>query len=167
MPMKKNQQGVGLVEVMVALLVLALALLGFIVLQYKAVDATVEGTHRIQAMSIARDLAERMRINRVVFDEYQKEIKDASKQTVFTKNCYEVMCNAKELADFDVAEVTKKAQTFGISINMMDCQGTASKRQCIYMAWNDTSATDGTGVTDCTSGTKYKSESTCLIMEAY
>lgn len=43
--MKTNsyQVGVGLMEILVALLVLALGILGFIALQYRAVEATAEG----------------------------------------------------------------------------------------------------------------------------
>ena len=59
----KYQKGVGLLDILVALLLLAIAVLGFVALQLRAVEATAEGANRIQAMNIARDLAEKMRIN--------------------------------------------------------------------------------------------------------
>lgn len=58
-----NQKGVGLVEVLVALLLLAIAVLGFAALQLKAVDASAEANQQVLALTIARDLAERMRAN--------------------------------------------------------------------------------------------------------
>ena len=59
----KQQKGVGMIEVLVALTLLAIGVLGFTALQIRAVDATVEANNRIQAMNLARDLAERIRAN--------------------------------------------------------------------------------------------------------
>ena len=58
-----RQLGVGLMEVLVALLILSIGVMGFIALQYRAVEATAESSARIQAINLARDLAERMRVN--------------------------------------------------------------------------------------------------------
>ena len=63
MNMKSKQNGVGLIEVLVALVLLAIGVLGFSLLQLRAIDAAQEATERTMAMSLARDLAERMRIN--------------------------------------------------------------------------------------------------------
>jgi hypothetical protein len=49
---------------LVALVVLAVGVLGYVMLQVRAIEATIEGTQRIQAINIARDLAERVRVNR-------------------------------------------------------------------------------------------------------
>lgn len=167
MNIKKNQMGVGMVEILVALLILAIGILGFIALQYRAVEATAEGTNRVQAVNLARDLAERIRINHGIFSKYQTELQTAANQETFTKNCFNEYCNSSELADFDVSRIALKARSVGMTINLLDCQGTNNGRQCIYVAWNDTSATDGTGTGDCTSGTNYNPNSTCLIMEIY
>ena len=58
---KKTQTGVGLVEVMIALLLLGVAVLGFIALQVRAISASEEAGQNVQAMNLARDLSERMR----------------------------------------------------------------------------------------------------------
>ena len=60
----KVQQGVGLVEVLVALVILALWVLGFAALQLRSLDAAQESTEQTFAMNTAQDLAERMRLNR-------------------------------------------------------------------------------------------------------
>lgn len=164
---KKNQLGIGLVEVMVSLLILAIAILGFAALQYRAGEATIEAGYRIQAINLARDLSERIRINREEFETYKDELSTASKQREASKNCDSEQCTAAELADFDIAQVVAKANVIGMTMNIMQCQNTTNNRNCIYVAWNDTSATDGENLEDCTNGVSYNKNSSCLIMETY
>jgi type IV pilus assembly protein PilV len=158
----KNQKGMGLLEILVALLLLAIGVLGYVALQYRAIEATSEATYRAQGINIARDLAERIRVNR-----YKTEISTTENQKISQKNCSTSNCTSTELADFDVSQVAKNADALGMTINMMTCKGNNNGRNCIYVAWADTSATDGDGVTDCTNGTSYNTASTCLIMEVY
>lgn len=162
-----KQKGVGLIEVLVALLVLAIAILGFVALQYRAVEATSEAINRVQAMNIARDMAERVRANRDALSTYKAQTEIAANQLGYATNCMTKKCSATDLADFDVSQVSAKAASLGMTMNMRTCSGNNNGRNCIYVAWGDTSATDGTGVGDCTNGTAYNSSSTCLIMEAY
>ncbi|MDE4454485.1 type IV pilus modification protein PilV [Psychrobacter sp. DAB_AL62B] len=56
-----HQQGVGLVEVLVAVLLLSVAVLGFSALQVKAISATDESLVRTKSLTIIRNLAEVMR----------------------------------------------------------------------------------------------------------
>ena len=163
----RSQRGVGLMEVLVALLILAIGILGFIALQYRSLDATTEATYRVQTINLARDLAERIRVNPTQLDLYKAEISDATKQKVSSKNCFSADCSQIELADFDVEQVYKKAISLGMTINMQICEGNIDGRNCIYVAWDETSATDGTGTTDCTNKTSYTATSTCIVMETY
>lgn len=163
----KNQKGVGLLEVLVALLLLAIGVLGYVALQYRAIEATSEATYRAQGINIARDLAERIRVNRSALSKYKTEVSNAENQKTSQKNCAASNCTADELADFDVSQVAKNADALGMTINMMTCKGNNNGRNCIYVAWGDTSATDGNGSNDCTNGTSYNTASTCLIMEVY
>jgi type IV pilus assembly protein PilV len=161
------QNGVGLIEVLVAMLILAIGVLGFIALQYRAVEATSESSYRVQAINIARDLAERVRVNRGAINTYMQEIKDPDAQAVSTKNCFTENCTIDELADFDVAQVATRTRSVGMTMNVIQCQGNNDGRNCVYVAWGDTSATNGTGEGDCTNSTAYNPASTCLIMELY
>lgn len=162
-----NQKGVGLIEILVALLVLAIGILGFVALQYRAVEATSEAINRVQAMNIARDMAERIRANRDGFATYKTQTETAANQVEYNTNCMTSTCSAADLADFDVAQVTAKASAIGMTVNMLSCAGNSDGRNCLYVAWGDTSATDGTGSGDCTNGTSYNGASTCVIMETY
>lgn len=165
--MISSQKGVGLIEILVALLVLAIGILGFIALQYRAVESTSEAINRVQAMNIARDMAERIRANRDGLSTYKTETATAANQAGFTTNCMTAACSATDLADFDVAQVTEKASAIGMTVNMLSCAGNSDGRNCLYVAWGDTSATNGTGTGDCTNGTSYNGASTCVIMETY
>ena len=160
------EKGVGLLEVLIALMLLAVSVLGFAAMQLRAVEAASEGSYRVQGINLARDLAERMRSNRSGMQTYRTQIQTAANQSTSTKNCYTEFCTAVELADFDVSEVRKEADRTGMTFNLMNCQG-SSTRQCIYVAWNETSATNGTDTTACTNGNAYQTNSQCVILEAF
>ena len=173
----RNQAGVGMVEVLVALLLLSIAVLGFAALQLRAVEATAEGGNRILAINIARDLAEKIRINNsdAALTVYQANLADQTKQAATVTNCYTTTCTPAVKAAFDVREAYLKAQDVGMILNMMTCPGTANGRACIYVAWNKTDATDNTtsktGQMACTSSSNssfsYQDSSTCVVMEAF
>ena len=163
------QTGVGLIEVLVSLLILAIGILGFVALQYRAVEATSEAINRVQAINVARDMAERIRANRDGLANYKTQIQTAANQTDYTTNCMTSACSATAMADFDVSQVAAKATALGMTMNMRTCSGNSDGRNCIYVAWGDTHATDGEsyGVGHCTVGTAYDVTSTCVVMEAY
>lgn len=58
-----NQKGVGLLEVMVALMLLGIAVLGFVAMQLRANNISLEADYNMHAVEMARDLHERMRVN--------------------------------------------------------------------------------------------------------
>lgn len=171
--MRSYQHGVGLVEVLVALVLLSIAVLGFVALQLRAVAASHEAGRNIQAMNIARDLSERIRTNRDGLLEYKK--------AASTENCasdtgengkpgYSAgkFCTANEMAAYDYMQVSSKAADLGMNIDILDCQGAASlKRKCIYVAWGGTTPTNGTASPNCTNRTAYLPEAKCIIVEVY
>lgn len=55
------QRGVGLIEVLVAVLLLSIAVLGFSALQMRAITATDESLVRTKSLTVVRNLAEVMR----------------------------------------------------------------------------------------------------------
>lgn len=58
-----SQKGIGLIEVLVALMLLAIAVLGFTAMQMTAVKATDESLMRTRALTVMRGGAEMMRAN--------------------------------------------------------------------------------------------------------
>lgn len=158
--MRSDQKGVGLVEVLIALVLLAIAVLGFVGLQIRAVAASQEAGRNVQAMNIARDLSERIRTNRDGLLSY-----NAAEDP---KNCADDFCTAAEMGGYDYAQVTEKAKNIGMSLDILNCQGGDElKRKCIYVAWEGTTPTNGTADTDCTQGAAYVPKAKCIIVEVY
>ena len=156
----KIQQGVGLIEVLVALLLIAIGILGFAALQLRAMDASNEAAERTFAINIARDLAERIRVNRNGLLDY--------KTAATVTDCAVNLCTTKQMAEYDYKQVSDKAINLGMQLDVLDCKGSvALERKCIYVAWEGTTPTDGTADTDCTNGPAYLPESKCIIVEVY
>ncbi|WP_336167149.1 type IV pilus modification protein PilV [Acinetobacter sp. 161(2023)] len=157
-----SQKGAGLMEVLVALLLLSIAVLGFVALQIRAVAASTEAGQNIQATNIARDLAERIRVNRTGLSSYV----DIGSTDILT-DCSTTFCNAAQMAKYDYAQVKQHATDLGMSLAVLNCQGSTLTRQCIYVAWGGTTATDGSSAPNCTNGTAYVPDAKCIIMEVY
>lgn len=164
--MKKSQQGVGLMEVLVALLILAIAILGFAALQLRAVNASIEAGNNIHATNIARDLTERMRINRAGITRYStfSSHTDVNKPS---NACDTGLCVANALADYDISHIRYKATQAGMQVAVLPCQGSTFRRLCVYVAWAETQPINGAGDNACTNGTKYIPNAKCVIMETY
>lgn len=102
----KAQHGMGLIEVLVAVLILAIGLLGLAALQTQSLKFNNEAYLRTQATLLAMDIADRLRANRTVavdqpglytFDETDSPSASASL-------CSTQACTASELAQYDFAQ---------------------------------------------------------------
>lgn len=166
------QKGVGLMEVLVSLLILALAVLGFVAVQLRAMDTASEASNRIQAMNLARDLSEKIRINnsREAFNIY-KSSTQTEKAPSLEADCRKNFCTPKQKAIFDVSQFYEEAQNLGMTTRMTTCSGIQNNRQCIYVAWGKTTPTHETGDRPCTRGNgntfSYDSRATCIVVETY
>lgn len=158
--MTNMQKGVGLMEVLVALVLLSIAVLGFVALQVRAVAASNEASMNIQATNIARDLGERIRMNRSGAEGYEDMESPPTK-------CSNAFCTPNEMAQYDYAQVKTRATNLGMSMNILNCQGSTLVRKCIYIAWENTTATNGEGHPNCTNGAAYVANAKCIIMEVY
>ncbi|WP_268992954.1 type IV pilus modification protein PilV [Psychrobacter sp. I-STPA10] len=165
----RYQQGLGLVEVMVSLLLLAIAVLGFAALQMRAVSATDEGLVRSRAASIVASLSEAMRDNMDHLDE-MKSVFDSSSASVVNCLDNDTVCNPETMAKYAAKEVKNRATAEDFKVNMVICPGTASaqKLYCAVVAWGDTEAALGSSSSACAdSHGIYNKGSSCLIMETY
>lgn len=164
--MIQYQKGVGLVEVLVALFLLAIGILGFSALQLRALQATTEATDRTMAMTVARDLTDRMRINRLALADYVAAINDKANVTdcVGSVISYVPACDKTKMAKYDATQILAKADSLGQTIVMRQCDG--SSRTCVYVAWGKTSITKDS-VSTCMADGVYKADAQCLVMEAF
>lgn len=178
-----NQKGIGLVEVIVALLLLAIGVLGFSMLQMRAMDASLDASKRIQAMNLARDLSERMRANKQglsktisigpaddkkMVDAYVNALSGKYYITSYTATCTGTSkCSNQDFAQADVNQVLFRAYTMGMKVALNDCPGTVSNRYCVFVAWDETLPIDGSRDTSCTKDGSFLASSKCIVLEAY
>lgn len=184
-----KQQGVGLVEVMVALLLLGVAVLGFSALNMVSIKATDDSVLIANANTVMRGLSEDLRLNSNNILEYQKNIQsvlssvsdstsyceavESYKTSNVTKNCDSDACTEEQLGQYNSWNTMKQACDNDVLLNMITCPGTADKqlRQCIITSWNGTQPVFGTSSASskaCASTLGiYHAGSDCLIMESY
>ncbi|WP_066803129.1 type IV pilus modification protein PilV [Moraxella oblonga] len=167
--MKNSQQGVGLIEVIVALVILAVAVLGFSAMQLRAVTTSTEASNNVYATNIARDLAERLRVNRQGLEALQKTNFNVAAKP---RDCGKNVCNATQMAQYDFDQVRTRATNLGMQMAVLTCAGSTLARSCVYVSWGDTNPTNGNdnnpdGGMDCTNGTVYNTNAQCVIMEIY
>lgn len=162
----KYQRGVGIMEVLVAMIILSIAILGFVALQVRATNATAEALKRSDALILLNSLAEKIRLNST--GNYKAAMPTAEPTCISTKNCD---ANNQALADLYFQSAIAKFQK--IDIGIFDCPNTSTNqaRLCLIAAWENTEATIATSSTTgnaCLTDTgKYADDSHCLVLEAY
>ena len=189
MIMLSKQHGVGLMEVMVALLLLAVAVLGFGALNIVSVKATDDSLLVANSNTVMRGLSEDLRLNPDNVLAYQQDIQSVLgqvsgsknyctavadyKTSSVTKNCDKNSCTAEELGKYNSWNTMKQACDNDVLLNMVTCPNTTGKqlRQCIITSWSGTEpvlgvSSDTSKACADTAGI-YHSGSDCLIMESY
>ena len=184
-----NQRGVGLIEVMVALLLLAVAVLGFSAMQMTAVKATDDSVLIANANTLMRGLSEDLRLNSSNILTYQQNIQGVLgnvssskdyctavseyKTSNAARNCDSSLCTEAQLSNYNSWNAMNQACNNEILLNMVTCPGTSNKqlRQCIITSWNGTNPTLGANSVSNKSCADtlgiYHAGSDCLIMESY
>ena len=188
-----SQKGIGLVEVLVALLLLAIAVLGFSAMQMTAIKATSESMMRNRAMDVIKTLSESMRsmpnsntVFKTTLNNKFTAVTIADTDNPTNKFCESVVqdenvqeclnastskkCTQDQTVAFTVNNMVKASCAKDISLNMITCPNTTgvNERQCIIAAWGDTKAQIGSDIRDCADASGiYKSGASCLIMETY
>jgi type IV pilus assembly protein PilV len=178
-----SQRGVGMIEVLVAMLLLAIGVLGYAALQIRAVEATGEALNRSQAMVVLRSLAENMRVNISGQASYTAAVHTYASMTsattapptcMATSSLDNNSCTPAVLAAYDAFQAGTVALKSNIHLDMYQCPGVSAapvKRQCLFAAWGKTNPVISSATplaTDCMDSTgAYVPTSTCLMMEAY
>lgn len=103
---KHRQQGMGLVEVLVAVLILGIGLLGLAALQTQSLKYNSEAYLRTQATILAMDMADRLRANRKIAQEQPAlyTVNETDQPSVAADLCTTQACTASELAQYDFAQ---------------------------------------------------------------
>jgi type IV pilus assembly protein PilV len=140
----KQVAGFTLVEVMVAVLILSLGLLGVAGLQTFSLRSNRAAFYRSQATSAAYDIIDRMRANPQGVAAGNYDAVDSS-QLPGDPNCISSGCSASQLADYDVLDWSDNSLSLlpdGAGTVAVDDMGTATDPSddvfVVTISWSDT-----------------------------
>ena len=109
----QRQRGVSMIESLVALLVLAIGVLGLAGLQTRSLVETRHTNARANALMLANDLAERMRLNRdqaIITDNSNPYLRDFEQSIAAGPTCTTKACTPAELGQFDRDEWSRSVR---------------------------------------------------------
>jgi type IV pilus assembly protein PilV len=139
-----QNQGFSLVEVLVALLVLSIGLLGLAALQTTSLQYNTGSYFRTQATFFAYDIIDRMRANSTaVADGGSYDIATAAAATPFLTStdpaCDTSSCNTANMAAYDLGKWYKRMSQVlpGASTNLATIDINASEMVTITIRWTE------------------------------
>jgi len=98
--LSRNQQGVTLVESMIALLVISIGLLGIASLQLTAMNQNSSSLNHSQAVWYAYNMSDRIRANITQFDSYDGIVTS----TGYAQDCTSGPCSTAQMVTADAAD---------------------------------------------------------------
>lgn len=155
-----KQQGFGMTEIIVSMLVLGVAVIGFAALQIRALDTTGEAMFRTQAMALAQDLGERIILNPDGATTYKNWT------TGSTVNCETGNCTPADMAKYDITGVIKLAQDTlpNGQITVLKC--ISQNNYCVYVSWNKTKPNADAAADSCSQADdRYVPGADCVKLE--
>ena len=111
MQYNKHQQGVTLIELMVALFIFSVGLLGFATLQTRSLQESVDSGQRSVALWRTQELSDRIRANSGQLDTYLDSVNNAAICESTPTLCADssdgnaAVCSATQMAVFDAWDV--------------------------------------------------------------
>ena len=128
-----RQQGLSLIEVMIALAVFSFGLLALAALMASGLKYNTSALHRSYATSQAYDMADRMRANRIGLDFYIPLSDSVDPECFGTET--ETSCTLEEMAQYDAWQWNRDNLRL-----LPEGTGTVSLESSIYtitITWND------------------------------
>ena len=143
--MMEQQRGVGMVEILVALLVLAIGVLGYAGLQLSALKSTESAQVRSQGTALARNALEAIALNpqeRLTYlnaDKWDNAQSSFGDQPPSNPNCLSSACTPSEMADWEIAYLQWQAGTMlpAGRIRVQQCKAGGFSSSCVVVAWGD------------------------------
>lgn len=138
--LKSKQQGVGLVEVLVALMVFSMGMLGIASLQIITKRSSFEAQQRQEAVLIANDMISRIKNSGLtpaqIKTKYDgKDFSAATTPATTTVNCLTTNCNVDQLVVYDLISWHKNIYgnsiVIGSGLSSRNISGLASAKGCI------------------------------------
>lgn len=145
---RRDQSGVGMIEVLVAILVLSIGVLGYAGLQLNALGNAEDAHNRTQALAIAQDLVERVAANPNGWNNYVDSAKwpNAGMANAWPgtwSQCVAAQCDANTMANWDIEQIRWLASnTLPNGRVFVSDTCNASGILCVNVGWNETPAND-------------------------
>ncbi|MDX9688174.1 type IV pilus modification protein PilV [Halopseudomonas formosensis] len=133
-----RQVGVSLIEVLIALLVMTVGVLGFAGLQMTSINQSTSANHRVTAVLIAQDAIERMELNPAARDTYLSDSWTAGTLGDSPSNtCIAGTCDSEAIATWDIAQLTWQAanQLPAGRIEAAECG--FNDMTCVAVSWDN------------------------------
>lgn len=158
-----RQHGVSLIEVLIALVVLAVGVLGFAGLQMTSLNQSTAANHRVAAVLIAQDAIERMELNPAERDTYLNASWAAGSQGSSPSNaCIGSTCTSGSMVTWDIAQLTWQAANH-LPAGQVDASECTFNNNliCVAVSW------DGETPGACVSSTGVNTDidSNCFVLE--
>ncbi len=160
--MNRFQRGVGMIEVLVALVIFAIGVVGMAGLQLRTLSMSIDSTQRSVAIAKAQDLADRIRSSGAAPSEYVGTYDSTLCPTLPANVCADTEsvdaanCNSQQMATFDVWEVFCASRS-GLDSNVVQwttdiscssgCAGTGAQ-MTIATTWESRTADTDASVAD-------------------
>ena len=135
---RTTSRGFSMLETLVTLFIIAIWLLGSAGVQTIAMKLNKSSAMRNQAVLLAAEVGERMENNRSAAADGQYEIQ--KKVPKVTSDCMTKSCSPKQLADYDLGEVFKRADLNGFGLEIKKVRGTKDDPTVTYtieVSWDD------------------------------
>tara|TARA_A100001391_G_scaffold192411_2_gene166656 strand:+ start:215 stop:736 length:522 start_codon:yes stop_codon:yes gene_type:complete len=166
---RKRQGGVGMVEILVALLVLAIGVLGYAGLQLNALKSTEDANIRSQATALARDALERIIANPQARSTYLQQNSwntgagALGEAPPSNPDCMASSCDSDQMSVWDRNTLRWQAGNLlpAGKIRVQPCDSGSTLTSCVVVAWGD-QALDG-----CIDGGDINTDDSakCVVME--
>ncbi len=132
----KQQQGISLIEVLVALVILVIGLIGVFNLHIVAKRGSFESFQQTQASYFANDIINRMRLNRTELANYGGNY--TGTPTPASKACENTtLCSSSEMQKWDIFEWQSALVGEGEVVGGKNVGGLDSAAACVQVSGND------------------------------
>lgn len=152
-----------MVEILVAVLVLSIGVLGYAGLQLRALNSTSEAYMRTQATALGEDMVERIMANPAGMSTYTTasnwSVSDGSGSMPQTCVDPASPCTSAQVASWDINQTSWQAANLlpAGKVNASACVG--SQATCVRVAWNDTT------LAQCEDADSVVSGVDCVVLE--
>ncbi len=156
---RKLQRGISLIESMVAIVVMALGILGILGVQMRTLADTQTGVRRAQAIRLIEDLSERMKVNPNALGSLGNYTTGWGAPGTPVVNCKVSACGTAQLAQYDITQwkqsVLNALPSADANVFVVADETIANNRRQlgVMISWRENERADGSA----SEATAYKS----------